>query len=135
MIVVETLDRLGTSAEPPWLDLAYGVRVQLRPFDPACDIAVQRAIALALQAGAVPDAAEAEGFIVAAKRRIMAWERVDGACTPENVEMVMRQVEGMLAKFRERYLFWCSRWSAEGNGSGPSPNGTSARGQPTAAAA
>lgn len=131
--------RLGTSIEPPWLDLPHGVRVQLKAFDAACDIAAQRAIAVSLRDGGSPDEAEAAGFLVVAQRRIVAWEGVQSEhggpaeCTPANVLSVMLKIPGMLAHFREGYLLWCARWSAEGNGSATSPNGISARGPSTAA--
>lgn len=131
--------KLGTVREPPWLDLAHRVRVQLRPFDPACDIAAQRAIGIALRDGSTPDEAEAAGFLAVAERRILAWEGVAGddggpaPCTPGNIRMLMLQVDGMLAHFRERYLVWSAGWSEEGNGSASSPNGTSARAPATAA--
>lgn len=133
--------RLGTTKEPPWLDLLHGVRVQLKPFDPACDIAVQRTVSEALIDGAAPEAAEAAGFLVLAQRRIGAWAGVvDGEgqtapCDPDTIAEVMVQVPGQLARFRERYLVWAASWSAEGNASATSPNGTSARDPGTAAAA
>lgn len=121
--------------EPPELQLGSGVAVRLKPFDPAADVACHRAIVGALERGLDPEQAEAEGFIVMACRRIASWEGVDGACTPANILLVMRQVPGLLAAFRMEYLRWSASWSAEGNGSATSPSGTSARDQPTAAAA
>jgi hypothetical protein len=133
--------RLGSKDAPPWLELRPGIRFQLRAFDPVADMAAQTTVLQVLQAGDEPAAAEVEGFVELARRRVTAWEGIlqeDGTaapCEPDLVEQVLRQVESLLVQWRGAYLAHAARWSAEGNGSAPSPNGTSATAPTTAAAA
>lgn len=158
--------RLGMSSDPYWIDLVDGVRVRVRPCDTsvwqAAKLAglnavrdAREALAGVREAGgsvmglSLDDAAEVAaisqfGLVKAlARLAILEWEGVgndDGAplpVTPEHVEGLMRYhdiadifVAAYTAPYADRVL--------EGNGSGPSRNGTSVTGPniaPDAAAA
>ena len=125
----------GSPAEPEWLDLGHGITVQCRLFDPVADLAASRAYARALQA--TPDdpdfaVADLEDLAALARRTVVAWRGIDDACTPEAAEAVIRQgivddggqPRSLALAFKVAFFMARNRWSVEGNGSRPSPNGT-----------
>ncbi|MDF1734929.1 MAG: hypothetical protein P1U37_06560 [Minwuia sp.] len=152
--------RLGMSSDPYWIDLVDGVRVRVRPCDTAVYQAAklaginavrdaQQALAGVRDAGgtvmglSLDDAAEIAGVsqfgLVKALARlaILEWEGVgddDGNVLPvtaANVEGLMRYHD-IADIFVSKYTAPYADRVREGNGSGPSPNGTSATGPNTA---
>jgi hypothetical protein len=137
---------------PCWIDLPHGVRVEIRPVTTAVMAAAQAAASRRLGAaraeagdtGIEPDMAKglAFAFLVKALARhsVVAWEGVGdrhGAPldpTPDNVERLM-DLDDMAAAFWDGATAPVAAVAAEGNGSGPAPNGTSDAGPSTAAAA
>ena len=143
---------LDLPAEPYWFDLPRGVRVQIKPVTTAVMAAAQAAASRRLGAakagagdgGIDPDMAKglAFAFLVKALARhaVVAWEGVGdkhGAPlnpTPDNIERLMN-LDDMAAAFWDRATSPVAAVTAEGNGCGPAPSGTSDAGPSTAAAA
>ena len=146
--------RLNLSRAPSWMDLAQGVRVEVEPIgstimaaasseayapsaaEPDAPDAAAKP-ALALNAGA-----QSVAFVKAvARRSIRAWEGVmDEAGKPlavsdETVDALMEQSVDCLRAFREGYVNKANDLVAEGNGSAPSPSGTTEGAPDTAKAA
>ena len=140
--------RLNISRAPAWLDLAPGVRILLRPADielvgeaqsdPAFiaaigtdDLPEDEAAALAMD----PAQKQRVGLALAiamAKRAILEWEGMEdehgkpiAKPTDEGIEALMRHPV-VFRKFQRDYMAAAMDVVAEGNGSGPSLNGTSA---------
>jgi hypothetical protein len=143
---------LDLPAEPYWFDLPRGVRVQIKPVTIAVMAAAQAAASRRLgvvraeagDGGIDPDVAKglAFAFLVKALARhaVVSWEGIGDRHgspldpTPENVERLM-DLDDMAAAFWDRATAPVAAVALEGNGSGPAPNGTSAAGPSTAAAA
>lgn len=125
--------RLGTKAEPKWLTLAQDVRVRLRPFNAAHEMSANRAgnevVRKANGGGIDWGEYELALYLSLARERIDAWENVlnkDGTpaqCTPENVEALMCEVEGMAVSFRREYILLQVAVAEEKKDSVLSPNG------------
>ena len=142
--------RLGTR-EPVWLDLADGVRLNVRPLTTPAYAMIQA------QAEKVYDdwaehRAEAEGLDPndepvrrglmralmikgLALYAIVAWEGIDAEVSDEAVAAFIDGHPLLAALFYHRYLAPLEERAAEGNASGPAPHGTSAAGPNTASPA
>ena len=129
---------LDLSTEPRWLDLAPGLRLQLRPLTTALMVATQRDPALQ----ALPDeTAPEERALVAAKalarRAILAWEGVGDAegkelpVTPEAVEALL-DLWPIFEAFQIAYVSKGLLLEQEKNACAPLPSGTSAGATATA---
>lgn len=155
--------RLSLPTEPYWIDPRPGLRVKVRPLTTAVyGAARSRATGKAAELRAHRDAVtEAGGTVVdlpdlddphmrqglldqllaesLAVYGIVDWEGVgeEGApaeVTPANLEAFAR-LAGVADAFVTSYLTPLAEAAAEGNASGPAPNGTSAPGPTTAEAA
>jgi hypothetical protein len=139
--------RLG-SREPYWLDLAEGVRVQVRPLTTPAYAMIQ-AQAERVYEDWAEHRAKAEGLDPAevsvrqgllralmikglALYGITAWEGVDAEADEPNIAAFIDGHPLLAALFYHRYLAPLEERSAEGNASGPAPHGTSAAGPSTA---
>ena len=125
--------RLDLVNEPRWHDLPHGVRLQLRPATTQMMMEV------------FEESAGAEGEKVGtdvpfgrrvARRAVIDWEGVGGPdgpapVTPEHVDALL-EVCPIWQWFQRHYLGPALGLVQEGNGSGPSPTGTSAAGSTTA---
>lgn len=124
--------RLHDLHEPRWLDLPRGVRVQARIHDPVADMAGLAAWRAARQAGASDAEVELDELVAVARTAVVAWEGViedDGtptACTPENVELLLRRLGGAALRFSFAYYAARLPLDAEKNGSAGSPTGITA---------
>jgi hypothetical protein len=148
--------RLGMPREPRWLDLGYGVRVLVRPFNAAVLAAVRNeagqlareirdnrmALFLAgLDPANLPDLddehvisglAEAMLVKILGRQVIEAWEGVlqaDGSApAPVTPEAVneLLDLPAMAVAFLRQATEPIAALVAEGNGSGAAPNGTMA---------
>ena len=154
---------LTLPTEPYWIDPRPGLRLKVRPLTTAVyGAARSRATAKAAELRAHRDAVTQAGGTVVdlpdlddphmrqglldqllaealAVYGIVAWEGVDGddgpaPVTRENLELLAR-VAGVADDFVNAYLMPLAEAAAEGNASGPAPNGTSAAGPTTAKAA
>jgi hypothetical protein len=148
--------RIGSRREPQWYDLLDGLRVRLKPFDAALDMAAvheatSTAPPLQLDDGEL-DVEEVGNRLLAsdpnwhmryliaqARRFIVEW---DGAldvndeaapCTPDNITEVMLCWHGQSNRFRQVLLDHFR--DAEKNGSSGSLNGGSKAAKPTAGSA
>lgn len=139
--------RLPT-AGPRWLDLPQGVRLLHRPaagsdIAAAAPWAKARAADLLGRLGAATapgdEAAQKRlaalewGFFVIALGRltIEAWEGVEDALSPETVEALLTMPD-MAMPFFDAVMGLQTAVAAEGNGSAPAPNGTTAGAPDTA---
>ena len=129
---------LDLSTEPRWLELAPGLRLQLRPLTTALMVATQRDPALQ----ALPDetAAEERALIAAkalARRAILAWEGVGDAAgkdlpvSPEAIDALL-DLWPIFEAFQIAYVSKGLLLDAEKNASAPLPSGTSAGARATA---
>lgn len=156
--------RLGIPDKPRWIDLG-DVCVHVRPLTTAIEQAAQiraarEAVKLGTEAAAVRDAG---GQVVdlpdlsdpavqlgvgqmlfiqsLAAFGIIEWTGVGDAegrpapVTPENIAEFIRRRPAQAARFAAEYLRPLDDVAAEGNASGPAPNGSSAAGPTTAATA
>ena len=146
--------RLNLPTEPYWLDLPLGVRLLVRPLDTAVYEAcryraareAKRIIDERKQAGddAPVDEDEADGLatwlvtVALARVAIIDWRGVEGAegsglapVDDTTVSDLMR-IPLIASEFRARILEPYERLVAEGNASGPTPNGASAAASTTA---
>lgn len=157
--------RLSIPKEPYWLDLSHGVRVRVRPLSTAVYEAARakaarqsRAIladhaeiaAVGGDVSGLPDMADvdavaglsqllfAQGLAVAA---ILEWTGVLDGDTDLPVPVTeksvcdLMMVHRMAEDFVVQYTRTHEQLVAEGNGSRPAPNGTSAAGRDTATGA
>lgn len=146
--------RLNLSNEPRWLDLAPGVRIQLRPVDVELVAEAQADPAFRASLGA-DDLPEDEiallamdpshkarvGFalgLALAKRAITAWEgiedekgRVIAKPFEAGIEALLR-IPAVFRIYQERYMAPAMTLVAEGNGSGRAPSGISGAARTTA---
>ena len=146
-----TIRRLDQPREPRWLDLGLGVRVRVRPLDSAMFAAASRMARARIEADR-PEWAAArldgmdEGLWTAglttalAKLAILEWTGVEDAGTTAAVtaDAVRRlfDEEWVLAQaFHQDYVLAGEQLAAEGNGSAPVPDGSSAAGPTTAGTA
>ena len=129
---------LDLSTEPRWLELAPGLRLQLRPLTTALMVATQRDPALQ----ALPDetAAEERALIAAkalARRAILDWEGVGDAAgkelpvTPEAIEALL-DLWPIFEAFQIAYVSKGLLLDAEKNACAPLPTGTLAGARATA---
>ena len=129
---------LDLSTEPRWLELAPGLRLQLRPLTTALMVATQRDPALQ----ALPDetAAEERALIAAkalARRAILDWEGVGDAAgrelpvSPEAIEALL-DLWPIFEAFQIAYVSKGLLLDAEKNACAPLPSGTSAGARATA---
>lgn len=119
--------RIGTKREPVWYNLKDGLRVQLKPYDPALQLAAAHAAgSMSLAEPAQPagpaevetlsgDAAAVDPgwmmrYVVAlAVRYIVAWEGAldtddqPAAATPENITEVVMFWPGQMAELRAAF--------------------------------
>ena len=156
--------KLGTAEDPYWLSLPHGVRVKVRPLTTPIYEAAQakgRRMVGDLMNGlagveavggtvdGLPDLTDQDAatgvsqlvFVQAlARLSILEWEGVgDEAGSPLPVSPVAVDKLMAMYPFGERFItLYAERHNrvvAEGNGCGPSPNGTSAMAPDTAAGA
>lgn len=119
-------------AEPTWLDMPEGVRLQVRLIDPVAEMAMGQALADGHSKGLDLAQISLEQVVALARRTVLAWEGVDAPCTPANVEQLMRSgyrtAEGhrgtMTLAFNVAYGLARRVWSDEGEGYAASPNST-----------
>ena len=122
---------LDLSPEPRWLELAPGLRLQLRPLTTALIVATQRDPALQ----ALPDetVAEERALIAAkalARRAILDWEGVGDAAgkelpvTPEAIDALL-DIWPIFEAFQLVYVSKGLLLEQEKNVSAPSPSGPS----------
>jgi hypothetical protein len=142
--------RLIHPTEPYWLDLGYGVEVEVLPLtstlmlpiraDMNRAIAADAAVAAAVKAeGADPDGKAAMHLLTrcAARCAIVGWRGVGDAdgnpieVTPEGIDALM-DVFQICDAFRDAYIVPRLMLESEKNGSSPAPNGTLAGAQTTA---
>lgn len=130
--------RLGLKKEPYWLDLPRGVRVEVQPMSTALMARVQARRA-ETEAGEDEDVSVA--FVTAvATEAILSWEGVlDEKDRPVPVNpayMAALMAEYPIFRaFQADYVATGLALVEEGNGSAPSPDGTSAGAPNTAATA
>ena len=129
---------LDLCTEPRWLELASGLRLQLRPLTTALMVATQRDPALQ----ALPDetAAEERALVAAkalARRAILAWEGVGDAegkelpVSPEAIDALL-DLWPIFEAFQIAYVSKGLLLDAEKNACAPLPSGTSAGATATA---
>ena len=129
---------LDLSPEPRWLELAPGLRLQLRPLTTALMVATQRDPALQ----ALPDetAAEERALVAAkalARRAILAWEGVGDAegkelpVSPEAIDALL-DLWPIFEAFQIAYVSKGLLLEQEKNACAPLPSGTSAGARATA---
>jgi hypothetical protein len=123
---------LDLTNEPRWLELAAGVRVQLRPLSTALMIAARSDPAVADLPAETSDEVGAVAFAkVLGRLAILAWEGVGNAegnpiePTPEAIEALL-EVWPVFEAFQLRYVSKGLLLEQEKNGSAPLPTGTSA---------
>lgn len=145
--------RLNVQRGPFWLDLIDGVRVEVLPL--STEVRMRATQAIALTGGKVVASDDADGEIDAADhgpdaitrdivymralaaQAIIAWEGVGDEAgepapvTPENVTAFL-DMYPLYQAFYIGYVLPGMRVVTEGNGSAPSPNGTSAGAETTA---
>ena len=130
--------RINLSPEPQWLDLGYGVRLQLLPLTTALMVATRSDIAVQdLAADASNDTRAAVFAAALARRAIVGWEGVgdeDGnvlPATPKCIDALL-SLWPIFEAFNLLYVSHGMLLDAEKNGSAPSPTGTSAGATTTA---
>lgn len=129
---------LDMKTAPWWLELAPGVRVQLRPATTSLMMEARKDPDLR----ALPEDADDEqaGFVFAralARRAILDWEGVvDGSGTPAEVTRAaidaLLETWAVFEQFQEHYLLPALDVEQEKNASAPSPTGPTAGARPTA---
>ena len=138
--------RLG-AREPVWLDLADGVRLQVRPITTPAYAMIQAqaekvfddwAANKASDEGLDPtDETVRRGLMRAlmikglALYAVIAWDGVDGPVTDQTVAAFVDEQPLLAALFYHRYLGPLEERAAEGNASGPAPHGISVGAQDT----
>ncbi|NBC34903.1 MAG: hypothetical protein GVY13_19705 [Alphaproteobacteria bacterium] len=149
-----TISRIDLPREPYWLDLPLGVRIKVRPLDAALFAAATRmaadtlsetqpgfaqAIAVGESARAVSDGVWAATLTTAvAQLAILDWTGVlDGETDPclpdpQAIRLVFDRNWMLALEFHRLYVLQAEGLIAEGEGSAPAPNGSSA-GAPTTA--
>lgn len=131
---------LNLSRAPEWIDVIGGVRLQVAPLTSAVMLAVRSDLAQ-LDGAKLDVHGRHAAFVQAvARHTILDWEGVAGPeggpmpVTPDAVDALLdlnRIFDAFSAKVVEPYLLVQS----EKNASAPSPNGTSAAAETTAAPA
>jgi hypothetical protein len=130
--------RLDLTAEPRWLDLGHGVRLQLGPLTTALMVAARSDDTVE----ALPETAsdEERALIFAksiARRAVSDWEGVGDAdgtpipASPEGIDALL-EVWPIFEAFQAAYVSKALLLDAEKNASAPSPTGTSAGATATA---
>lgn len=130
--------RLGLKKEPYWLDLPHGVRVEVQPMSTALMARVQ---ARRAEADGAEDEDVSVAFVTAvAVEAIIAWEGVGdekgkpAPVSPDYVAAMMGEYP-IFRAFQTDYVATGLALVEEGNGSAPSPDGTTAGARNTAATA
>jgi hypothetical protein len=136
--------KLG-NREPFWLDLADGVRLQVRPITTPAYAMIQAQAEKVFDDWAA-NRAEVEGLDPAdepvrrglmralmikglALYAVIAWEGIDAPVTDDTVAAFIDGHPLLAALFYHRYLAPLEERAAEGNASGPAPHGISAAGR------
>lgn len=127
--------RLGSPSDPAWHDLELGgARLQVRPYDAVFETAGLHATIRAMRAfkeDTDGPNVEIAALVAIAQLAIADWDGItdpDGQpapCTPDRVEHLIRRTPGAAIAFRRVWRRHMALQSAEGNGSGASPNGIS----------
>jgi hypothetical protein len=130
--------RLNLTTDPRWLDLGYGVRVQMRPLTTALMVATRSDAAVEVVPDEVSDEERAVAFAKAlARRAVLAWEGVgdaDGNAivpSPEAIDALL-DLWPVFEAFQLTYVSKGLLLEQEKNASALSPNGPSAGARATA---
>jgi hypothetical protein len=131
--------RLELKREPYWLDLAPGVRIRVRPCSTALVMAARASITACDEAD--DDNARGAALLKAlAQAAIIEWEGIGDAAgnaippSPERIEALLDLYPAFRA-FETAYFLPALVLDQEKNACAAAPNGTSAAGPNTAAAA
>ena len=123
--------RIQLSPEPQWLDLGYGVRLQLLPLTTALMVATRSDPAVQdLETDASNDSRAAVFAAALARRAVVDWEGVgdeDGdplPLSPEGIDALLA-LRPIFEAFNLQYVSRGLLLDAEKNGSAPLPTGTS----------
>ena len=123
--------RIQLSPEPQWLDLGYGVRLQLLPLTTALMVATRSDPAVqSLEADASNDIRAAVFAAALARRAVIDWDGVgdaDGgviAVSSDGIDALL-SLWPIFEAFNLHYVSPGMMLDAEKNGSAPSPTGTS----------
>ena len=132
--------RLNEQQDELWFEMPHGTRMRLRRSTAAGELAAQTARARYVvdrqNASREEEPGEADlAYIQALASRIVdAWEGfaagpddAPAPCTPETVGAVMRDIPGMAAAFRDRWLTHVVTLGEQKKSSASSPDGTSAK--------
>lgn len=128
---------LQEAPAPFWLDVAEGIRLQLKPVGTETLNAGRRAVRLAYREAEDADA-EFAFLSGAVQWAAVAWEGVGDAeghplpISAEAVHRLLQQRPDIYAVLDAQYVQTALELLSEKKGSSPSPSGTSAEGQPTA---
>jgi hypothetical protein len=130
--------RLDLSPEPRWHDMGGGVRFKLAPLTTAVLAAARTDPAVeALGEGVTPDEQALALAKAVGRIAILEWEGVGDEegepvdPTPQYIDAVL-DVWPIFQAFQIGYIAKGLVLAEEGNGSAPSPNGTSAAAPPSA---
>jgi hypothetical protein len=130
--------RLDLTTDPRWLDLAPGVRVQLRPLTTALMVATRSDPAVEEVSEEASDEERAVAFAKAlARRAVIAWDGIGDADgtpidpSPEAIDALL-DLWPMFEAFQLSYVSKGLLLEQEKNGSALSPNGPSAGASDTA---
>ena len=128
---------LTERAGPTWLEVADGIRIELRPVGTETLNAGRRAVRLAVMDN--PNADVEFAFLIGCVQwAATAWEGIgdeEGAAldlTPERVERLIQQRPDIYDALDHGYVRLALELLAEKKGSSPLPNGISAEGQGSA---
>lgn len=130
----------ATDAEPFWVDVLDGVRIQFRPAEPTpLLLAARRAAGQTREAGGSLADAQFAFIAAAAEWGALAWEGVGGETgeeplplTPESLRALLRQSPKAYDAVDAAYVTPALLMEQEKNASSPSPNGTSTEAKATA---
>jgi hypothetical protein len=130
--------RLDLTTDPRWLDLAPGVRVQLRPLTTALMVATRSDPAVEEVSEEASDEERAVAFAKAlARRAVIAWDGIGDADgtpidpSPEAIDALL-DLWPMFEAFQLSYVSKGLLLEQEKNASALSPNGPSAGARATA---
>jgi hypothetical protein len=130
--------RLDLTTDPRWLDLAPGVRVQLRPLTTALMVATRSDPAVEEVSEEASDEERAVAFAKAlARRAVIAWDGIGDADgtpidpSPEAIDALL-DLWPMFEAFQLSYVSKGLLLEQEKNASALSPNGPSAGASDTA---
>lgn len=129
--------RLIDLSQPTWLDLGYGVEIEVRPFNTALMLEIRAALRQEVVSGDfdadLADHEKGRRFTrAAAMLAIRDWRGVGNeagepiSCTPDGVSALM-DIYQIHEAFERLYVQPRIVLDAEKNGSSPGQNGTSAR--------